>query len=189
MNERAEKSWDNANKSLENYRTYISLKPNRFELSYLDLLYISNFKGGNASIHHDEADANMRLVKYSEILRRIHKKYSKETLATLNPVSITDLIEDCNAFFDLTIRKDTEIFGFKAAYASALLHAYFPQLVPILDRRVLSSLGANIRFNSNRQVIDIARHASWLIQTFHQLSKENGRTIRELDRIYFTKGQ
>tara|TARA_R110002167_G_scaffold134051_7_gene319389 strand:- start:8521 stop:8706 length:186 start_codon:yes stop_codon:yes gene_type:complete len=54
IDKRAEKQWQKSKYSFENYINYISRKKDKYHLSLLDLLYISNFKGGNATINEPE---------------------------------------------------------------------------------------------------------------------------------------
>ena len=42
---RATTQWDKSSISYKNYQSYIANKPQKFELTLIDLLYISNFKG------------------------------------------------------------------------------------------------------------------------------------------------
>lgn len=55
-----EKRWYKLGISLNNYKNYISRKTTT-NLTLIDLLYISNFKGGNAAIHEEEYALNVRL--------------------------------------------------------------------------------------------------------------------------------
>lgn len=68
--------WEKADVSYQNYIHYIKRKPEKFKLTLIDLYYIRNFKDGNASIHEKEKLANIKLKKYSEHLRVIHKEFS-----------------------------------------------------------------------------------------------------------------
>ena len=43
MDKAAETKWDKAAISLENYKEYYKKKTNKFDLTLIDLLYISNF--------------------------------------------------------------------------------------------------------------------------------------------------
>lgn len=46
--------WKKSEISLQNYQNYLSRKKDKFHLSIIDLLYILNFKGGNATINEGE---------------------------------------------------------------------------------------------------------------------------------------
>ena len=82
----------------------------------------------------------------------------------------------------------TSIDGFKSSYASALLHFYFPNLIPILDRRVLQGIGIKIRTNTQGQVVQIDQYYPQLIDAFYKdLTEGSGKTLRELDKEYFIK--
>ena len=61
--------WTNAARSLKNYQQYIDRKRTKYELTLIDLLYISNFKGGNASIHEEEGIVNTRSCRCISITK------------------------------------------------------------------------------------------------------------------------
>jgi len=78
--------------------------------------------------------------------------------------------------------------GFKCSYASALLHFYFPNLVPILDRRVLNGIGIKVKRNKQGQVVNIERYYSALIDLFHSYLKYNpNKSLRDYDKENFVK--
>ncbi|GEM_PF-5843295 len=59
----SEKRWDNLNIAFENFRLYVTQgKRDPDVLTLIDLLHVSNFKGGYASIIDREAQVNERLV-------------------------------------------------------------------------------------------------------------------------------
>lgn len=80
---RAETKWTKACKSYQNYQDYIDRKVNRFDLTLIDLLYISNFKGGNATINEPEKEINIKLISYSNELIDIDKEFKNKSLADL----------------------------------------------------------------------------------------------------------
>ena len=178
------KLWENANKSLENYQEYIKSKQHRFILTYVDLLYISNFKGGNASIHEDENKVNDALKKYSKLLRDIDIGFYAKNLRELTIEETENLIELTLEFIDFTKKENIPIYGFKVSLASALLHAYFPDLIPIVDRRVLiSKLGIEVKSMNQKLYIEAIPR---LINEFQKELKLNNRnTLRSLDKKYF----
>jgi hypothetical protein len=53
---RATTNWENANLAFILYQGYIASKADSYALSATDLMYISNFKGGNASISGTSTD-------------------------------------------------------------------------------------------------------------------------------------
>ena len=55
--------------------------------------------------------------------------------------TVEQLSAEASAFLRLTEQDETTISGFRAWYASALLAAYFPQALPVIDRQVLRGAG------------------------------------------------
>ena len=105
------------------------------------MLYIKNFKGGNATINEDEQIINEKLRDYYlEELQEIDKAFNSKKLSELKDDEIKNLIEYVNSISDLTTNDETKIDGFGVSYLSALLSSYFPELIPIVDRRVLIKL-------------------------------------------------
>jgi hypothetical protein len=180
--------WNKANRSYENYQNYLIKKEKRFDLSLIDLLYISNFKGGNATINEPESLINNKLASYSKKLFYIESEYKNSSLADLDSTQIQKLINLVLEICNLT-RKDevTRIDGFSVSYLSALLNAYFPKLIPILDRRVLTNLNliSNNDVNRQGQIKNIQRFYKPLIERIAIISKETGRPIREIDQQLF----
>ncbi len=180
--------WKKANKSYQNYLAYIKSKRERFKLTLIDLLYVRNFKGGNASIHEDESSMNVKLKKYSECLGNIHNRFDSKRLGELSNGELKVLKEKAHSFVSLTLSDDTSIDGFKSSYASALLHFYFPNLIPILDRRVLNGAGIHAKKNSQGQVINIEQYYPNLIDKFYIYLKNNPiKSLRDYDKECFTK--
>jgi len=75
--------WTKSSISYNNYQDYIGKKSERFKLSLIDLLYISNFKGGNATINETERLIEEKLNSYSEFLVVINKKFNSKGLQEL----------------------------------------------------------------------------------------------------------
>lgn len=138
---RAETKWIKSCKSYQNYQGYIDRKVNRFDLTLIDLLYISNFKGGNATINEPEKEINIKLISYSNKLIGIDKEFRNKSLADLTfeqKEKLKILVDD---ICELTFKESkNRIDGFNVSYLSTLLNAYFPEVIPILDRRVLINL-------------------------------------------------
>lgn len=185
---RASTYWENANISYNNYMNFIEGKENRFELSYIDLLYISNFKGGFASIHEEESSVNEKLKKYSEQLKEINNEFKGKNLDDLTDEELNLLKKKAEKFLQTTTEESTNIYGFKSSYASAMLHFYFPDLLPILDKRVLKGVSIDTEKKSNDQVKDIKQYYPELINKFHQHLKNNPeKSLREYDEECFKK--
>ena len=180
-------NWEKSDISLRNYKNFINRKNNKFELSIIDLLYISNFKGGNATVNEDEKILSIKLKKYSEIFIQIDKTFKNQTLSGISNIEYDKLREYIDQILELNQKNETEIDGFKSSFMSALLHSYFPNLIPILDRRVLINLDLVNEKNlySSKQVKKIEDLYPKLIAKVREISKKTNRTIREIDKEYF----
>lgn len=190
MDKRAESQWKKSDISYQNYQNYLSKKTDRYELTFIDLLYISNFKGGNSTINEIESEINTKLIQYSVGLRNISDHFNEKSLDILNEDEVELLISKVQVIIDLTKKgSETRIDGFSVSYLSALLNAYFPNLIPILDRRLLSNLEivTSADRDSQDQIKDIQRFYKSLIIKISEIIKENGETIREVDRRIFSK--
>ncbi len=122
--------WTKSEISLGNYQNYLKRKADRFELTIVDLLYISNFKGGNATINEKEEELNSKLKSYSDIFVQIDNAFKNQTLAQLTDTEFENLIDKIKVIIQLFQTKGTAIDGFKSSFLSALLHSYFPDLIP-----------------------------------------------------------
>lgn len=180
-------NWQKSEKSLLNYQMYLDRKPDKFHLTLIDLLYISNFKGGNATINEDEQVIEEKLKAYGHILLLIKQELSVQTLAELSDLGMERLIELSDKFLALSNHSETAIDGFKSSYLSALLHAYFPNLLPILDRRLLINLGLIdvSHLSTDGQVKNIATFYPQLIRKICEVCKSSNKTIRDVDKDYF----
>jgi hypothetical protein len=180
--------WQKANISYQNYLNYIGRKGERVELTYIDLLYVSNFKGGNASINEDEASVNEKLKEYSKHLRALDQEFGAKYLKDLSNEELESLKNKALSFIKLTLSNSTSIDGFRCSYASALLHFHFPNLIPILDRRVLNGIGIKVEKNKQGQVISIERYYPELITRFYNHLRDNpNKSLREFDKENFIK--
>ncbi|WP_116107630.1 hypothetical protein [Lewinella sp. IMCC34191] len=182
----SEKRWENLNVALENYRLYLNRKQGA-ELSIIDLLYISNFKGGNASITEEEASISEKLPEYDKQLNLIRDKFGNAELRDLSESSLKLLIERVEETLQLASSEKTCMRGFGPSYLSALLHVHFPDLIPILDRRILINSGRVKRddVHRNLQIKDIASHAEKLIRWFHRELQGRPESLRDMDRLLF----
>jgi len=154
------------------------------------LLYISNFKGGNAAIHETEQEINSKLVKYSVQLQDIFYAFGTKNLSELTDDDVELLISKVETICDLTNKgTNSQIDGFSVSYLSALLNSYYPNLIPILDRRVLINLELvteNDIVESSGQIKNIRAFYGSLIRKMAELCKE-GQNIRDLDEEIFKK--
>lgn len=192
IDNRANTRWENSDTSYKNYQSYIISKSERkFNLTMLDLLYISNFKGGNASIHEDEISVNKKLEQYSKMLIKIDERFGEKELIDLSVEDCDELIEVLTEACNLTKERETKIYGIGASYLSALLNAYFPNLIPILDRRVLINLKLVSKADivkSTKQIKNIERFYEKLVEKSAKLCQEGkDKTLRDIDREYFIR--
>ncbi|WP_444944666.1 hypothetical protein ACJJIK_07740 [Microbulbifer sp. ZKSA006] len=134
-------TWEMLDVAMTHYQTFISNKSQRLSLGIVDLLHVSNFKGGNTSITEPEITLGSKLSSYEAVLSEIDHNFNGKTLPQLNKQETAGLIKLCKDITDLTKSNDTKIRGFGASYASALLSAHFMDLIPILDRRILNGAG------------------------------------------------
>jgi hypothetical protein len=188
IDKKAETLWDKSNISFIDYQSYIDRKPDRFQLTLIDLLYISNFKGGNATIKEKEEKVNVKLLEYSKQFQSIEKTFKDPNLASLTSDQLDALKIMVKACFSLADKNsDFKIDGFSASYLSALMNAYFPNLIPILDRRVLinSLIVKPGDINNQGQIINIEKHFSELLDHFFKRCKEEKKSIRDIDKELF----
>lgn len=188
IDKKATTQWDKAAISYNNYLKYLDGKADKFELTLIDLLYISNFKGGNSTINEDELKIKEKLKIYSKTLKEIDTKFNSRKLVDLNDIEVNELTECVKFLCSLTKKStDNKIDGFSVSYLSALLNCYFPNLLPILDRRVLINLGivTDQDINNQGQIIDIERFYKTLITKMREISLRENKSIRQIDKELF----
>jgi hypothetical protein len=129
-----------------------------------------------------------KLKVYSEHLQRLNGLIDGNSLRDLNRDKRIELSRQAKVFVSLTAKNtDTHIFGFGASFASALLAAYFPETVPVLDRLVLSETGIK---HSPTQVDEIEQYYPSLIEAFYAaLVAHPSLTMRDLDKKWFDDNQ
>lgn len=184
----AETRWTRLNIALDYYRKYLAAKPakTKFTLSVVDLLFIRNFKAGNASVIEPPGSLKVKLRAYSSALKTIHCAFPSRALGTLAVKELSTLIVLADQTLKLALNPSTSIAGFGPSYVSALVSAAFPRLLPVLDRRVLNGADIPVHLTSQKQVVRIQEHYGALISKFHHvLQAEPSLTLRELDRRWF----
>ena len=180
----ANHKWTDLDAAWYSYQAYLSSKRDRLELTYLDLLYIRNFKAGNASILVKEQEANDCLRPYSEELRTIRSEFGARSLVQLHIEELARLKQVGQSFLELTHLQP--IKGFGVSYASALLSALFPTLFPIMDRRALSGAGIVDRLPKSGQVVRISQYYGELIDYYYRCLRSGGESsLREVDKKLF----
>lgn len=181
-------NWNKSEISMNNYQDFLNRKLDKFDFSILDLLYISNFKGGNATINEEENELSIKLkTYYSPIFNDINDEFGDKSLKNLSDKETERLCELSSKILDLTKSKLSAIDGFKTSFLSTLLHAVFPNLYPILDRRLLINMEI-VReedLTKDKQVKKIDTFYSKLIKKVQSEIRNNKLDIRELDKKYF----
>ena len=134
--------WDRLNFAFEYLVHFINTKPieARYEIAPAELAFVSNFKGGNNSILEPLQNLVVKLSRYSRQLFVLGKLVADRDLRQMFQ-TVEQLSAEASAFLRLTEQDETTISGFRASYASALLAAYFPQALPVIDRQVLRGAG------------------------------------------------
>ena len=186
---RAEQQWKKSDISYTNYVNFISSKSDKFKLTLIDLLYVSNFKGGYATINEPEEIITEKLVVYGQLFKEINERFYNKNLNNLDDNEITELITFSEKLIRLTdYKSEKKIDGFSVTFLTALLHFYFPNLYPILDRRVLNGLKliTETDLDKQGQVKKLKDFYSKLILEFKKRTRT--QTIRELDKeLFITK--
>lgn len=182
--------WEKADKTYENYTSYLDKKTDKFHLTFIDLLYVSNFKGGNSTINGLENEVNDKLKHYSEFLKEVDDIFKDKELRNLTENELEILFEKVQNVFDLVKDSNTKIDGFSYSYLSALLHFYFPKLLPILDRRVLISskivcVDDIKQVDKQYQIIQIENYYDDLIRFMREKLQKENYNLRDLDKELF----
>ena len=185
--QKASNQWTKSDKSYQNYMRFILAKQN-YQITFIDLLYVSNFKGGSATINEEEEIVNNKLKNYSVLFSEIKDRFSSSILFEMTPSDTVILIDLANKAIGLTdVSSSSKIDGFGVSYLTTLLHFYFPNLLPILDRRVLHGLNLlkESDISSDKQIKDIKRFYPDVIKAF-QINTFD-KTIRKFDEELFIK--
>jgi hypothetical protein len=98
-------------------------------------------------------------------LKDINKTFGGKTLRSLTHPEVESLVSLCVESF--SILDANRIKGFSHSYWTAMLCAYFPDLLPILDRWVVTNLGIPHQKDSQGQVKDLKQHYPEVIRRFH----------------------
>lgn len=185
---KAEATWNRAAIAYGYFRKYIDSKPDRYGLSEVDLVFVKNFKGGNSIICELPQTLDSRLAHYERELRSAAE--AAEFQGNLGAID-NDLYERARErmvrFVSLPSHNETRITGFGTSFSSALLHFYFPKVVPILDRRVLNGSGIpGLEVDEQGQVKNMLQLYPPLIDYFRDRLRRNSLLdIRSLDKELF----
>lgn len=190
IDKRAVSQWRRAQSAYQHYRVYIGAKPNRHALTFTDLVYVKNFKGGSATIAEPVATFGVKIEPYEEALQQCAADpgfgYSLTTVpAHLYPGVRHRMIN----FASLPNNSASDISGFGESFATALLHFYFPTLVPILDKRALNGSGVKgISVDRYNNVTNLLALYPALIDAFRgALIATPALTLRDVDQQWFSQ--
>ena len=190
IDKRALNQWIKSSISYKNYQEYLGGKNERFNLTLIDLLYIANFKGGNATVNEPVNIIDTKLESYSKVLNTISCKFGDMKLTDLNELELSLLIRYLQKVFKLTDKNcPTNIDGFGISFMSALLHAYFPELIPILDRRIIINLDIPKKEDVNKhgQIKKMDKFIRPVVEKFAELCTQRNQSVREVDKYLFTQ--
>lgn len=172
---------------------YIASKADKFQLTLEDLLYLSNFKWGWWTIQEPQLSLKNKLKHFSDKFHHINTTFSTKYLYQLSESEVQDLKRLSNGTLsECLYESEHKIAGIWVSYMSALLHLYFPKLLPIIDRNIL--LGLDIisenSIDSQWQVRNIQWFYDTLIQKIYLYQKNHPwKSIKDIDDIYFEIGQ
>lgn len=182
--------WDRLNFAFEYLVHFINTKPieARYEIAPAELALVSNFKGGHNSVVEPLQNLVVKLPRYSRQLSELGKLVADRDLRQMFQ-AVEQLSAEAIAFLSLTEQDETAISGFRASYASALLAAYFPQTLPVIDRQVLRGADIDHDVDASGQVLKIAKHYPALLKRFlAELQIKPDLSVRTLDRQWFIRG-
>lgn len=187
---RAEGQWDRASHAYSHYEAYLNIKPKRHDLSFTDLVYVKNFKGGSATIAEPMCKFADKLSYYTKGIHDIAlDPAGGSSLGILKETDYERIKNAIVGFATLPEQKVADISGFGCSFASALLHFHFPLLVPILDKRALN--GSDLKgltVDKQGNVTNLLELYPALIDYFRsRLKKDSQLKLRDLDRELFIK--
>ena len=180
--------WNRAQHAYEHYLRFIAAKPDRCTLTFSDLVFVKNFKGGSATIAEPVATLAGKLQHYEKAIRLCAANPAFGlTLATIPNQDYDRVRELVVRFAGLPELPASDINGFGCFFALALLHFYFPAVVPILDKRALNGAGIQgLQVDKYNNVQNLLELYPALIDAFQtQLQNQPGLTLRQLDRTLF----
>lgn len=93
IDKKAEARWEMLNISMLNFQNYIKSKKDRCSLSMIGFLYVSNFKGGNASIAEPEKILQEKLHVYQCILNELNYKFKDKKFLKYQIMSLGSSLE------------------------------------------------------------------------------------------------
>ncbi len=184
----AARNWDRADHAYKHYRRFIVAKLDPYALDFADLAFVKNFKGGMAQIAEPVANFDAKLRLYENALRACAADPGFAlTFSMMQDSEYCRVQKVIVAFAAKPEEPASHIAGFGSSFASALLHFYFPRIVPILDKRALN--GSNVqglRVDGGRIVTNLLPLYPALIDAFRKrLIQDHQLTLRDIDREWF----
>lgn len=171
---------------------YINSKQDKFCLTLEDLLYLSNFKWWSWNIQEPLASLKDKLKYFSDKFITIDKFFKEKSLYQLSVDELQKLIAMCNGMLLDSLNSEYKIAWIWPSYMSALLHLYFQNLCPIIDRNILLWLSIiwEDSINKQWQVKEIHSFYDTLTRKIYLLQKvDSTKKIKDIDDEYFQKGQ
>jgi hypothetical protein len=188
IDQTAARRWKRLNIAMAHFQSYILNKTSKYDLTIIDLLFVSNFKGGNASITEPAATISDKLREYSLHLERMNRCIAGRTLVQFEDANFEEVKTLACDVLKLTAKRSNfQISGFGPSYASALLSGYFPDVVPVIDRRVLNGARIEVELDSQQQVKDMAQHFQVLFDRCREMLFSELMTLREVDMHWFVQ--
>jgi hypothetical protein len=169
IDQTAARRWKRLNIAMAHFQSYILNKTSKYDLTIIDLLFVSNFKGGNASITEPAATISDKLREYSMHLERMNRSIAGRTLVQFEDANFEEVKTLACDVLKLTAKRSNfQISGFGPSYASALLSGYFPDVVrPVLFDRCREML---LRGHMTLREVDM----HWFVQQFPKGPADRG---------------
>ena len=161
--------WEKYNKTFEEYSDILSWKV--WNIDFYDLLLVRNFKWWWAIISSTINDTNNKLKVYNSLFALVNEDFDNNLLIATKVMDLSNSVEN-------------QIPGFKNSYLSALLSLMFPRLFPIMDKFVLYGTWILSEYKTDTQK-EMSKENYIKLMIF--LEKHKWKTLRDLDKIYFTK--
>ncbi len=188
IDKKAKSQWERAQHAYDHYRLYVTNKNGNapFALSFIDFIYVKNFKGGSATIAEPRESFDKKKIVYEKKLEAF-ASFTKKKWAAMNDSEHKSLSEQIVSFAAIPSHDESHISGFGESFSSALLHFHFPNHAPILDKRALN--GARIDgmiVDAYKNVKNMLSLYPRLLDFFYERLKENKEsTVRVIDQELF----
>jgi hypothetical protein len=121
------------------YQNYIASKNDVYTLSFGDLLYVKNYLGSNSKLTEPPLSCAEKLLNYEDRLRRCAQDEAFNlNMRIINNADYLRVRKRIIEFSTLPLRPEFLIAGFDCLASITLLHFYFPNLVPLIDRDAIA---------------------------------------------------